>query len=735
MSNRPVLLSTVFLLALPLHAQQLTALSSTTPLPDAPSTALATAKALTLATTISVKANASKPMEPQPISTHEITGQRILQSAGTFGDLPRYLQTLPGLIGGSDATNASFVRGGNSFESLYTIDRIEVPNINHLALANSTGGLGSMLDTEFIATATFHSGDMSSAFEPHLSSLTEIRTLELPQRPTYSVDLGYTGGGFRINRPLGPSSAVLFSARESVTNLFIKNVGLNGSPEFTNSFSKYTWDPSSTDHVWVESLFGRDELAVSPDPRDPWETNAYDTDYSGWRNTTGVVWQHTYNSDAIGTWTLSNSEDTQKLSQRNQLDLDTLLFRQNNHDGQSNMKYQFLTAIRSGSNTELGVDFHLNRINYNVAQPAGVFSPYSGSRTPQGAFSTTPRFHTLDEAVYSETTLNLLKRLVVRGGVRMEMWGYKPNDLTPPAAAYTPGSFDVNTGGTIPHVQRIDSRALLPHASLSLLAGKSINLRVSIAQYAELPPYATIASQPQNAYLGLIHSQHLIAGGSVRISRYVSADAEVYRKTYSGYPVSTLYPQVSLASMLPTITEPFSLLAMTSAGKGLAHGLEVSVKQAPWHHIFTEANVSFSRAQFTGLDGVYRSGMADLPVVLNVTGGFEVRKFLINVRETAASGRPYTPVLPLASFWQDRLVYDLTKLNALRGDLYNRTDIAVNREILVHGHVMRLHGGILNVFNRQNFFEELWRSRRSEIGAIQEPSMGLQPDFGMGYAF
>jgi hypothetical protein len=674
---------------------------------------------------VTVQTKNDQALTPQPVSTVEMTGAQILKSAGTFGDLPRFLQTLPGLIGGSDAQNASFVRGGNSFENLFVVDRIEVPNINHIALDNSTGGLGSMLDTEFIANASFHSGDMGTAFDSHMSSLTEIRTLELPQRPTYSVDLSYTGAGFRINRPVGLNKTFMFSARESVTNLLSDDIGLNGSPEFTNSFSKYTWDASSRDHFWVDSLSGRDNLQVRPEARDNFETNAYNTDYSGWRNTTGLVWQHTYASNAVGTWTVSNSQNTQNLDQRDQVNKNTLIFRQNTSAGVTNAKYQYMMASASGLTSDMGVDLHMNRIAFDQAQPAGQYSPYSASSTPQEAFSASPKFNTLDRAAYYNVTANAGKKVVVKAGMRWQGWGYDSSLIT--------GSSTAQAKTTQASVSGLN--AFLPQASVSFLASRRVNFRASFARYAELPPYATIASQPANASLGLIHSQHLIAGGTVSLNNHLSVGAEAYRKTYTGYPVALLYPQVSLASLLPTIIQPFTLMQMASNGKGTTQGVEISYKQTPWHHIFTEGNVSFSHALFTGNDGIYRSGSSDLPVVANLTGGINVKRFVITMRNTTTSGRPYTPLLAAASLKQNRAIYDLTKLNSIRGNLYNRLDFAVNREVMLNGKVLRIHGGLMNVLNRENFYESLWRPRCPKCGAVAEPSMGIQPDFGMSYTF
>ena len=673
-----------------------------------PLAAPAPGAAITLSTNVNVHAKDDTGLTPQPVSTVEFTGQQVLESAGTWSDLPRFLQTLPGLIGGSDTQNASFVRGGNSFENLFIVDRIEVPNINQLALANSTGGLGSMLDTEMIGNVSFQDGDIGSSYDSHLSSLTDVRTLELPDHNVTAVDLGYSGVGFRTNRAIGGNKNLLLSARESVTNLFLKDVGLNGSPEFTNALIKYTVDFSSRDHVWVDSLSGRDRLQVRPTWNDVWETNAYNTDYSGWRNTTGFVWQHTLKNDAVSTWTLSNSQNVQNLSQQSQLAETPSSFTQNNSDGVTALKYEYQYADENGSGSHFGFDTHQNRIDYNTAQSGDIYSPYSASTAPTPAFSLTPSFSTIDRAAFMDVNQSIHQRLYIRSGVRFQSSGLA--------------------------TAKDSTNALLPHGSASFVAGR-VNLRASYSRSAQLPPFATIAGAPGNTALGLIHAQQVGAGGSVRFNDLLSFNVEAYQKTYTGYPVSTLYPQVSLATLLPTITEPFVSLTMQSTGKGRTHGVEASITQAPRHGIFTRANVTLSKAEFTGADGIYRTGTNDLPFVANVLAGAQIKRYTLTVRQTTTSGRPYTPVLPQASYDQDRSIYDLTQLNALRGPLYSRLDFALNRELTFRNGVMWIHAGLLNVLNRQNLFEYQWRPRCPSCGPLAQYQTGLRPDMNLSYTF
>jgi hypothetical protein len=86
-------------------------------------------------TTIEVRAveEELQTTSPSPIRAG---GVDVLNSAGTFGDISRYLQLLPGVIGTSDMSNQMPVRGGHPLENLFLIDGFEVPNINHLKYFN-----------------------------------------------------------------------------------------------------------------------------------------------------------------------------------------------------------------------------------------------------------------------------------------------------------------------------------------------------------------------------------------------------------------------------------------------------------------------------------------------------------------------------------------------------------------------------------------------------------------------
>src|ERR1700677_2357173 len=121
--------------------------------------------------------------EPDPFVAG---GQDVLSTAGTFGDVSRYLQTLPGVVSTSDLSNEVLVRGGHPMENLFLVDGIEVPNINHLATMGTTGGFGPMIDSGVIQGIKVYTGGFDARYPERLSSVTEIRTLNPANLTTHA---------------------------------------------------------------------------------------------------------------------------------------------------------------------------------------------------------------------------------------------------------------------------------------------------------------------------------------------------------------------------------------------------------------------------------------------------------------------------------------------------------------------------------------------------------------------
>ncbi|MEO6801683.1 MAG: hypothetical protein ABI197_00410, partial [Granulicella sp.] len=282
---RLLVLPAFFLLALPLQAAEPAAAKSpantfaktpapTTSAPAAASPAVANALGVTLppprriVTSSSVLVEATSP--PLSPTSHKITSYLIETAAGAFEDPSRYFQLLPGVVSDSDQRNDFLVRGGNPSENLFVIDNIDIHSINHLALADTTGGFVSMIDNAAIQSMTLHTAAHDARFEDRLSSVVEISTIpdtapgsRAPVR--HMTEVGIAGVGGMDSRPLGDNGSLFISGRQSVFHLFTNDIGLNGVPKYTNNLVRADHTLANGDRIWGLSLTGIDSIDIKPD--------------------------------------------------------------------------------------------------------------------------------------------------------------------------------------------------------------------------------------------------------------------------------------------------------------------------------------------------------------------------------------------------------------------------------------------------------------------------------------
>ncbi|HRJ21833.1 MAG TPA: TonB-dependent receptor, partial [Bryobacteraceae bacterium] len=189
----------------------------------------------------------------------------ILKSAGALQDISRYLQTLPGvLVGSNDFRNDIIVRGGSPVENLFVVDNIEVPNINSFANFASAGGTVSILDPALIADTTFLTGGYPAPYINRASSVLQITQREgARDRLQGRATVGFAGAGGVLEGPInqGRGSWVV-SARRSFLDFFTDDIGIGGVPVNYSINAKVVYDLSPRDRIWAANLSGWDDIRL-----------------------------------------------------------------------------------------------------------------------------------------------------------------------------------------------------------------------------------------------------------------------------------------------------------------------------------------------------------------------------------------------------------------------------------------------------------------------------------------
>jgi hypothetical protein len=678
-----------------------------------------------VSTTLHVVAAAPEALDPLAPEMN-VTQAEILSSAGTYGDFSRYLQVLPGVVWVSDLSNDVLVRGGHPAENLFVVDGVEVPNINHFSLSGSTGGFTSMIDSTAVGSMEMRDDVYDAAYSSRLSSLIEIHTRDMGEaRQSGNLSAGIAGAGGLYQRALARKGSLLLSAHRSILNLVTNDIGINGVPTYTNGLARVEISPTTRDMLSFLSLSGADSIDMTPCPS-PGATSIYQTQYSGWRTTEAISWRHNYSPQLTSNLIARYSLTRQKIGQQQQIGevLDkngnchtvTLLptYNEDSRTGLSSLNYELRAGLR-GWLLSAGVSGKLATPDDSVAQPNGQQSPFSADPARSDAVTFQRKFSTGQTAAFVEAEGSLGKRWNLLAGLRAE-------------------SFAI-TG----------SYALDPRLSLAYRLNSRQTLHGSLNISSQLPPIMDMISYPGNRKLQPVQVRQGAVGMRVLQANWGTLDVEAYQKNYRREAVSTEYPALMLSNMVDTLGQGFVWLPLTSAGTAQSRGVELALR-AHWSSR-TQLLFSAARSQTTyrALDSIRRSGNYNTPMAATALANLRLWKGIqLDLRESASSGHPYTPFDVTDSLAQSRGIYDLARINALRGPLYSRLDLELERRFRVSRGVFEVHAGAENILNRGNLMGYVWLDdcqvswgcgNSSGLPIAKADQMGRYPVFSLRYDF
>jgi len=673
--------------------------------------------------TVTVTASAFVTSDEVKTSNFLIRPTQILTNAGALQDVSRYLQTLPGVvIGTNDFRNDIIVRGGSPLENLFVVDNIEIPNINAFANFASAGGTVSILDTELIQDVTFLTGGYPAPYINRVSSVLQIAQREGDrQRMRMKGTVGFAGAGAVAEGPLaGGRGSWIVSARRSFLDIFTQDVGFGGVPVLYTVNAKAVYDLSPADRIWMVNVTGIDRIRLGLTESTDLDEGLADFDirYRGWRSATGINWQRVFGSRGVGLLGVSHSEaavtSTVKDLVRDGvpppgvpvdelIDQGPLVFTEGSREGETTIKYDLTTYVPvMGRNTkfQVGGSFKIFRLDYDTGSPLGDDSPFS-IEPGINAFTVNRRFTAHQSGAYAQATKDLTRRVNLTAGVRFD------------------------------HYQYTDHTRVSPRVGLGVQLTDSVRWNASAGRYFQQPFFLFLASFPENATLKPLRADHVVTGLSYQPDALTRITLEGYVKRYEDYPVSTQFPTLSLANVGDTFNVREVLFPLTSQGRGRAEGVELFIERAPGQRWFGQANIAVARSRQAGLDDVLRPGSFDYPFVVNVSGGIDLtRNWQVSTRFAYLGGRPYTPFDEPLSRSVGRGIFDLTRVNDARAPAYIRLDLRAQRTFNF-SKPLTVFFGVQNVTNRKNFSGYTW-NRRTNTVRFQE-QQGLFPILGLDW--
>ena len=537
--------------------------------------------------------------------------REVLKSAGALQDVSRYVQTLPGVVTGTDDfRNDLIVRGGSPLENLYVVDNVEIPNTNTFANFASAGGTVSILDAELLQDITFLSGGYPAPYINRTSSVLQVTQREgNRERFEGRATVGFAGAGAILEGPLGAAGkgSWVVSARRSFLDLFTQDLGFGGVPVLYTVNAKAVYDLSSTDRVWLVNVTGIDRirLGLTEDTTPDDEVFNFDIRYKGWRSALGVNWQRIF------------GQPRRRPARRDAL---AGAGRVHGEGPRSRGRAAPRRDRRRGDRVEPDrVSRRLaRRRDDDQVRPHALVRrgrQGAGRRQPEGV----PPALRLGLALRRrQPLLGGARRQRVRAGLELQ----RLPDRAPTCSCRRRCAtrLGLTLGGRFDNYQYLSESRFSPRAAVSVTLTPHLTWRTSVGSYYQQPFFQFLAAFPENRDLVPFRADHYVTGVAWQPKETLRVTVEGYRKNYKDYPVATQFPTLSLANVGDTFNVREVLFPLTSAGRGHAEGLEFFVEKRLTDKFYGQGNVAFSRTRHAGLDAVMRPGSFDYPVVFNLVG-------------------------------------------------------------------------------------------------------------------
>lgn len=656
---------------------------------------------------VRVVAGATTTEAPRTMPNSRITMsyEEIRRSPGAVGDVSRLVQAMPGVLTGNDTRNDIIARGGSPMENLMLIDGIEVPNINHFAGQGSTGGPIGMINNELVRDATFLAGGFGPRYGNRLSSVLDISLREgNADRWRAEFDMSTAGAGLITEGPLGRKATFIFSARQSYLDLLAPALGLTAVPYTTNFQVKAALHADARNEIAIVGLGGYDRIsfesraADAEDPDPPGTTRV-----RGDRWTGGVSWQRLLGSRGVGTFVASASTSGNNLRVVELALGPVPVFRNDARENEYTVRYDVQLAFPSLVDVSAGAIAKRLTLRSALASPFGVRNPFSAAPGRVDPVDVNATTNADLAAVYVELS-RTVGRLDLAGSARVDRFGLS------------------------------EATRLSPRATATVRIAEGVALSGTWGRYHQQVPLVYAANVPVNRALAPMRADQGVASIRWTPQSNLLFSVEAFDKRYADYPVALAYPQLSLANTGDQIGVQDLIFPMRSLGTGRSRGVELFAQQKLTESVYGQVSYTRSRVEHRALDGIWRAGGYDAPNLLTVIlGAKRGTRWEFSTRGSYSSGRPRSPLDVAASTAQNRLVFDVARLNAERTPAYARLDVRLDRRFAIAGTWLSTYLELQNVTNRENRSVQQWNSKTNAVE--WQPQVALLPLIGMNWKF
>jgi hypothetical protein len=250
---------------------------------------------------VTVTASPFRKTEESPVSLRSIGVGEIETNPGANRDISKVIQSFPGVASTPAFRNDIIIRGGGPSESVFYLDGIEVPNINHFATQGASGGPVGIINSDFIREVKYYSGAFPSNRGDALSGVLEFNQIDgNSERTKFKATLGASEVSATFDGPIDEKTTYIFSARRSYLQFLFSAIGLPFLPTFTDFQFKVRHKIDQKNEITFIGLGAIDNFALNLGIKDPDEQQEYILSSipvnEQWTYTLGANYKHFHKS-------------------------------------------------------------------------------------------------------------------------------------------------------------------------------------------------------------------------------------------------------------------------------------------------------------------------------------------------------------------------------------------------------------------------------------------------------
>lgn len=648
---------------------------------------------------ISNKNKVTRPRET-PLSTQTLSAVEIATYPGGNNDVVRVAQSLPGISPSPGGfRNDLIIRGGAPNESVYYLDGVEIPNINHFSTQGSSGGPVGILNVSFIDNVTLATSAFGSQYDNPLSGVLQFDQRQGNQRKhntnfrlsASESALTHEGPLFKGDKKESKTSYII-SARRSYLQFLFKMIGLPIRPDYwdyqykiTHRINKYNTlnliGVGSIDDFAIEASGTIDEKEQSTLDQAPFIEQQ--------TNTIGLSWKNRFKSGrGFMQTTISNNlliNDFSRYGDNiNQADL---YFKNDSREMETKLRYSLTYYAKDW---RLSGGFNVQRSDYE-----------NKTIDTNEEFQYNTKIDFLKYGLFANATKSFFdQKLDFSFGFRSD------------GDSFTQGNNFLAT--------------LSPRLALSYEFADDWKINASVGRYYKLPPYTIIGYKENDVFLNkdvdYTRSDHYVLGFERIIGPASNVSVEGFYKRYEDYPVS-VQDQVSLANK----GADFNVLGneeVKSVGKGRSYGLEFLFQQKLSHRFYGIFSYTFFYSEFTGFDrSKYLPSVWDSRHLVSFTGGYKLNKnWEISARYRFAGETPIVPTnIEETTVRYPDIVLDYSRLGEQKLGVFSQLDVRIDKKWNFKKLSLDLFLEIQNMLMRESPQAPEYVLQRDDQGSIVTP--------------